>query len=117
MEIMILAMLERQGHYELPKKRTGVNSGQIPFDRIIGEFFSMHISKDVREVEGGLGKLFDDYKNTLLRHSRARVDQYNNKIVSYLINYEELAELQIMYLWFSIQNVEKIEWIDFPEPI
>ena len=118
MEIMILAMLERQGHYELPRNRIGVNLGQIPFDRIIGDFFNMHISKEVHEVEDGLGKLFDDYKNTLLRHSRVRLDQYNsNKIVSYLIDYKELTELQVMYLWFSIQNVEKIEWIDLPEPI
>lgn len=115
-EIMILAMLERQGGYIWKKNDKENAFGKINIERSLNKFLTIHTYND-ENISKDMERLFIKYENILNGQVKYQIDRYENRIAFYIVDYMDIIELKIIYLWYAINEEKDIKWIDFPESI
>ena len=117
-EIMILAMLERQGRYK--PIRNNIDKwkfGEIDIRAFINDFFRTNASEPLLQLEDNLLEYLMEYvkkaNDNIVSHGFVRSFPSQMPIVSCA----DSIELQILYLWTYVIDCIRVKWTDVPDTI
>lgn len=117
-EIMILAMLERQGRYSADSiKLSNRINGEIEIGTFISDFLRNNESKLLRNMEQNLVKLFTDYVRKENEHIVSHCYSENSSFKLPVISCSGSVELQILLIWSSVIESDWVRWTNVSDSI